>query len=120
MLPSFRADTQIRDKFEFHDNPGFDPKEFLKKVRRKTAAKFRSPWTLINFLLPITREFNTYNSEKFSRDFAVGATMATLMIPQVGGAYVSYFLLLVTTASGLDFNTKGKDGREGRGEARFG
>ncbi|CAM9797833.1 unnamed protein product, partial [Hapterophycus canaliculatus] len=51
--------------------------------------------------LPITKQLNTYTSEKFTRDLVVGTTMATLMIPQglafatVSGIPLLYGLYIV-------------------------
>lgn len=61
----------------------------MDKVKRKVARKFSSPLALLNFVLPITKQLNTYTSEKMTRDLVVGTTMATLMIPQVGRSCVS-------------------------------
>lgn len=37
----------------------------------------------LNFFLPITKNIETYSWECLNHDLVVGATLATLMIPQV-------------------------------------
>lgn len=75
--------VQIRKRFTFQPSQGLSPTEFAHKLKRKMAKRVKSPTALLNFLLPITKQLNTYTSEKLARDLIVGTTMATLMIPQV-------------------------------------
>lgn len=74
---------QIRRRFGFQERRGSNLAEVLGKTRRSVVKRVRSPKALLNFLLPITKVFNTYSMEKLMKDVVVGMTMATLMIPQV-------------------------------------
>eukprot|EP00752_Nemacystus_decipiens_P016306 g14582.t1 len=95
------TEDEIRHRFNFRPSRGPSPGEVVDKVKRKVARKFRSPLALLNFVLPITKQLNTYTSEKLARDLVVGTTMATLMIPQglafatVAGIPLLYGLYIV-------------------------
>lgn len=46
----------------------------------------------LNFFLPITKSLRTYTWECLNRDLVVGATLATLMIPQVFASTIPAFV----------------------------
>lgn len=74
---------QIQRRFGFQERRGSNLSDVLGKIRGSVVKRVRSPKALMNFVLPITKVFNTYSTEKLMKDVVVGMTMATLMIPQV-------------------------------------
>lgn len=78
-----RLCPQIRRRFSFRPLKGFNLAGFGEQVKSGVASRVGNPWALLYFLLPISRQLRTYDSGKLARDLTVGATMATMMIPQV-------------------------------------